>query len=183
MSGPQGGMAGPPPQTQSLLANLTPEQRQQFQRLMTLTPEQVFRAPRLCLSRLVFVSTALALARSNTGKRLEERRPVRATPAGTARAARPLLSVARQPNASRLVLEYLKWQCSTADDSCCPHALPRAPQDRTPGNAAQREAAGVGSSSRDSRRPMRAPHACVWDYRYPAGRRGPEGRGGGRQEH
>lgn len=51
MSGPQGGMAGPPPQTQSLLANLTPEQRQQFQRLMTLTPEQVpsvFLATSLC---------------------------------------------------------------------------------------------------------------------------------------
>ena len=40
--GPHNGMGGPPPSgAPSVLANLTPEQRQQFQRLMTLSPEQV----------------------------------------------------------------------------------------------------------------------------------------------
>ena len=46
--GPQGanlgapGMgAAPPPQTQNILANLTPQQREQFQQLINSTPEQV----------------------------------------------------------------------------------------------------------------------------------------------
>jgi Spy/CpxP family protein refolding chaperone len=38
-----GGRGGAPPQVHQQLANLTPEQRQQFQQLMSLSPEQVSR--------------------------------------------------------------------------------------------------------------------------------------------
>ncbi len=39
--GPPGMGAAPPPQTQNILANLTPQQREQFQQLINSTPEQV----------------------------------------------------------------------------------------------------------------------------------------------
>jgi hypothetical protein len=41
--GPQHMGGAPPPQTHSILANLTPQQREQFQKLINSTPEQVRR--------------------------------------------------------------------------------------------------------------------------------------------
>jgi len=43
--GPPGMGAAPPPQTQNILANLTPQQREQFEQLINSTPEQLNHMP------------------------------------------------------------------------------------------------------------------------------------------